>query len=77
MERGRLGSEGEWDSEGEGDLSTAQRPHIQIPSRGGLELQHTNFGRDTNIQSITENDRFQMTVLSITVFLIKDNLVKM
>lgn len=46
---GGLGREGEWDSKGEGDLSTSQRPHIQIPSRGTLEFQHTNFGRDTNI----------------------------
>lgn len=32
------------------------KPHPQIPSPWGLELQHINFG-DTNIQSIAVNTR--------------------
>lgn len=31
---------------------TSRRPHLLIPSHWGLELQHRNCGRDTNIQCI-------------------------
>lgn len=34
-----------------------------------------HFGEDTNIQSVTGSERFKITMMSITAFLIKDNLV--
>ena len=33
------------------NLITSQRPFLQIPSLGGLSLQHVNWGRDMNIRS--------------------------
>ena len=37
------------------NIITSQRPHLQIPSRWGLSLQHMNFGGET-IQSIAHNN---------------------